>query len=72
MEFSHGSDIGPKCWRCSGTIWRYGRARHSGYWVAECAGCKVAEGAFVAADDSNATELRIAHESFLAAISPDL
>lgn len=26
--YTHGTDAGIPCWRCKGTIWAFGRARH--------------------------------------------
>lgn len=71
-----GTDNGPPCWRCSGTIWAYFQVQ-DGYpeatrkWHAECCGCHVPEGPIDAGgSDASAVEISKAHETFLQGMKP--
>jgi hypothetical protein len=66
-----GTDIGPVCWRCQGTIWVYYRVQ-DGYpdlqrwWHAECVSCHVSEGPIVSPGPVDIQRVRQAHFVFLA------
>jgi hypothetical protein len=70
MTATFGTDVGPECARCHGTIWGYSFER---YGVATCAGCHMTEGPLrlraggaVLPAPATAEEARKLHEGFRA------
>ena len=65
-----GTDRGPACWRCSGTVWLYyqvadGCPPETRRWHARCCGCDVAEGPIDSPGEPDGERLRKAHAAFL-------
>jgi hypothetical protein len=55
MTITHGTDIGPACWRCQGTIYGYSKLQGKGRWLAECSTCHAVEGPIEIDPDVKAT-----------------
>ena len=63
---NRGTDIGPPCWRCEGTIWQYNRILQSPYWGPRCVSCFASDGPICLPDsaDPTAAELRAEHVAY--------